>query len=272
MHYKKATASLAVIFASALVLVGCSSTNTPQPEPSGVPTTSKTSAPKAKVKIEQTDQFLNTQDKYGQFAANGKLALNIKSPNLILPSYYTADQYIQDSFNNAYLFSGQWAEDGYTLDWANDTKLYTLLQKDYSNKFAETIGKAAKSKNPADVENLAYTIDPSYTTVNCEAADKTLDNCAFPEYQVTDASFDYKDKKNVSVDIKVQVSPIYQKPDSSEGNEITQTRLYDLKFDLTYANPPASKDTKTPIMLITNISSSLDIQGTQDYSVNSVQQ
>lgn len=272
MRYKKATASLAVIFASALMLVGCSGTNTTKPGPTNTPAPTSSSAPKAKVKIEETDQYLKTQDKYGNFTANGKLALGIKNPNLILPAYYTADQYIQDSFNNQYLFSGQWSQDDYSFQWANDDKLYTLLQKDYSKKFAETVDKTAQSKNPADMQNLVYTIDPNYTTVSCEASDKTLDNCVFPEYQVTDASFDYKDKKNVSVDIKFQVSPIYQKPDASEGSEITQTRLYDLKFDLTYANPPASKDTKTPIMLITNISSSLDIQGTQDYSINSAQQ
>lgn len=283
MFSRKVYAGVSFGLIATILLAGCTSSddNNNTPVPSGTstpaPNASGEPAPVASptdpyvdsngvVNILTTDQYNLPQETYGQFIVPGE---NTVSPVYINPAYYTADKYITSAFNSKYLFSGEWQKDKYSFDWANDAKLYNYFSKDYSKKYEATLAAAAASNNSADIQNLVYTPDPGYTILpECNVNAETMDSCAFPPYQIIGASSVYNSDQDVQLTIQVQVNPIYQKPDTPEGNSISQKRVYTLNFKLAYTNPPTSKDTKTPIMLITDMSSSLEILEVQDYMTN----
>jgi hypothetical protein len=275
MQTKKYLVFGALALSSALLLTGCTQNNdnSPTAKPSS---TSSTPAPTSSaetgktVNVMTTDQYTSPQAIYSQFATNGEIALGTKEPKYLYPAFYTADTYIKDAFNNPYLFSGQWQTDDYDLSWANDNKMYQLLSEEYSAKLQAAVSKAKSEKNSDAIENLIFVPDKTLGKLEtCTPNVKSLVGyCTSVDNSIVDASYNYKSSEDIELKVVVSVNPIYQKSDSPEGNSVTQARQYTFNFKMKYANPPKSKETKTPIMIITDMNASLDIQGVQDFSVN----
>lgn len=272
MQNKKLIFFGSLLLGTSLIITGCTKSDSTNNTPKTTPTasTSASATPAKTVKVATTDQYTAPQEQYGQYASNGTIQLGAGDPTYLFPAFYTADLYIKDSFNSAYLFSGQWGQDDYDLKWANNNGMYQLLSKEYSDKFQEKVNKAKADKNSDNIENLVFVPDKTLGMLEtCQADAKQLEgNCTSYPMTIQDASYNYKSKDDVELKIVVNVNPIYQKPDSSEGNTVTQKRQYTFNFKLKYSAAPTSKETKTPIMVITDMSSSLDIQGTEDFSVN----
>lgn len=259
---KRKVLATGVVAALLVLLTGCGSLPGVKPG-NNSHSTNKPTATKT-VKVTETNQYTIPQEVYGGFATNGT---STTEPTYLFPAFYTADQYIKNSFDSSYLFSGQLSKDEYSLDWAKDN-VYEYFSVDYAKQFEKMTKSAADSKSMAAYQATLYTQDTNYQVIGNCTAKADLDYCRFPAYSVQNASYVYNSPNDVQLNITVLVNPIYQKPDSAEGNSVTQTQKYNLHFTLSFANAPTSKDTKKPIMVITNLTSSLEIQSVQDYSVN----
>lgn len=241
------------------LLAGCTGGNNIDATPTPAP--SKSSS----VSVAGTMQYSTPQEKYGRFLSDGT---TMAEPTYLLPAYYTADQYIQKAFNSTYLFSGELEADSYPVSWASQKGLLGTFSVDYADSF-RVLNDTARSQNSTEIfNNVIYTRGGQDTILPSCSSASSISDCVSTEYNVIKATHIYNSASDVQLEITIQLSPIYQKPDSAEGNSIVQTREYKLNFGLTYANAPESNDTEIPIMVITSITSTLDIKSTQDYIGN----
>jgi hypothetical protein len=233
--------------------------------PTPVPTVEGTINPDSIVEVNSTDQFSLPQGTYGNFASNGTTATE---PVYLMPAFYTADQYIQKAFNSRYLYSGAWGKADYTTKWAEENKVLDLLSPEYKNTFIETNNQAIANKDKNSLNNLVYTPNADYQVLpNCDRKSEVR-YCTFSDISVVDASFVYNSEEDIVLNISIQISPIYQKPDAPEGETVYQIQQYNLQFKLRYENPPTEVSPKKPIVVINEITSTLDIKGTTDLGVN----
>lgn len=261
---KKELFTVIICVAIVCLLAGCTgSKNVPihSPSPTDTSTSIKT------VDVTATDQYSDPQLVYGSFATNGKA---LQPPTYLFPAFYTADQYIKKAFDSSYLLSGQLVADGYSNQWA-ENNVYGFFSVDYANQFTKLAKSSLNQQNLTLYKNIIYTPDSKYQIINNCTVKNPLDACRFPSFAVTNASFVYNNANNVKLDITILVYPIYQKPNTFEGNSVVETRKYDLHFSLTFANPPVSVFTKKPIMVITGLTSSLEIQGVKNHIINETQ-
>jgi hypothetical protein len=258
---------LSLLLIPAFILSGCTSEDKEQVPaiPTPVPTVATTISPDDIIDVSLTDQFSLPQGMYGNFATNG---ITETEPTYLMPAFYTADQYIQKSFNSRYLYSGAWGKSDYTSKWAEENKVLDLLSSEYKTTFVEMNNQVISTKDRNLLNNLVYTPSPDYQVLpNCDRK-AAKEYCSFLDLTIVDANFIYNSDEDITLNISIQINPIYQKPDAPEGSTVYQTQQYNLQFKLSYENPPTEVSPKKPIVIINNISSNLEIKGTTDLGTN----
>lgn len=181
---------------------------------------------------------------------------------------YTVNKYVEDAIENPYFATGWWkTKDEYT---AGSIKTYITpyVSEELNAKYLE----AAKEPE-SEAFNSFYTGKVSMPDPALQVAPNCYDTwdaeacAAFPP-QITDMTITGLSDTSVKITATVSMQLLYQKPDSPEGNLISQDRDYKLEFVLSEKNKPASNDTEVPIMIIDDISASLEIKGNTDYLIN----
>jgi hypothetical protein len=242
--------------------------NMPEPEPTT--TTVVPVDPKLdNAKLQETEQFksmANSFNNYQDFLINGKLN-QVPVEELVL-STWTIDKYIENAIVNPYFVSGYWnGEDSYALSSIETYVSPYLSETENAEFLAEAI--QVKEGNISDAfANKLYM--PSNDLIVPEQCYDTWEQeyCFSEAYTVNNLDYVGQENGSLLINMNLTMHPLYQKPNSPEGNLSSQDRTYSLTFQMKRINEPTTNDTELPIMIIEDVQGSLVINGLQDYLIN----
>lgn len=185
---------------------------------------------------------------------------------------WTANKYVENAITNLYFVSGWWGvKDNYS-EAAVNKYIAPYMTNELTQEYMTNLQVPGSPEFTNFYTPRVYLPDPNlkinpycYDTWEKEACVTIA-----PPPGITDIVVTGVDKTTVKVDVKVNISAIYQSPTRAEGNLIIQPRTYNMSFILSEKNTLDDlNDTELPIMVIESISSSLEIQGNIDYITNS---
>lgn len=241
-------------------------TPVPTSKPSAGASEYKNEEAKSKALVDTKQYSEAQQSAYAQFFKNTE---GVVAPTTVPLAAWTANQYIQNAFLNPYFVSGYWA--------AKDNYDSSAIQKYLSPWVSEDLNKEflKVDQTPGTPEFISYFSNKVYMPdstlkINPSCFDTWNKEYCFsvaPPPQITDMHFKALTQTSVQVDATVNVAVQYQKPDAPDGNLILQDRDYHVTFVISEKNLPTSKDTKKPIMIIEQVSSTLEIKGNTDYLI-----
>lgn len=236
------------------------------PEVTHLPSSSNNILPEDLRKTKQFTDIAFSDNQYGAFLLNGELnGVSAEELNL---SIWTADQYIQKAILNPYFVSGYWT----TKDALSSGSIKSYISPYLSERLETSfLAEANELKTRGSMDTMASKLfipDP-ILKIPAKCYDTwENDYCFSTQYEITNLAYMGQPDGSMMVEISITISPLYQKPDSAEGNFSSQKRVYNLKFSLVKANEPASNDTVIPIMVIDKIEGSVSVSDLEDYLVN----
>jgi hypothetical protein len=249
-----------------LLFIGTAKDKVPAPEVTPLPTPSSRASSEELRKTKQFTDISFGDNQYGAFLLNGELnGVGAEELNL---SIWTADQYVQKAILNPYFVSGYWA----TKDDLSSDSIKSYISPYLSEALSTSfLTEADEFKTKGSMNSLASKLfipDP-ILGIPAQCYD-TWENeyCFSSPYEVNNFAYTGQPDGSMLLEISITINPLYQKPDSAEGNFSSQKRIYDLKFSLSRLNEPTSNDTVVPIMIIDDITSTVSTNGLEDYLVN----
>jgi hypothetical protein len=219
------------------------------------------------------EQLANTKQ-YKEASENENATLygngDIKSTHPVygVLGAWTVNKYIEQAIENPYFITGWWKEkDKYKFD-SLQTYVSPYLSTELNDQF-----KAAAANPESEEFNSFFNGKLSFPDPSLQISPQCYETwdkeACFPiPPRVTEMSIEGVSAKSVKITATVNVQALYQKPDSPDGNLIYQDRDYKLVFTLSEKNFPEDPETELPIMIIDDISATLEIKGNVDYLIN----
>jgi len=225
---------------------------------------------KTLTKTTQYQSIFSSDNLYNPYLNNGTLNKLSANPALVDLSVYTMDKYIQGAVVNPYFTTNWWGtKDSYAAS-SLETYVTPYLSKDYAATYLKNSVNPTSPAGQAFLKNKLFLPEGGLTVPQQCYDSWNKDYCYSTPYTIDSMSFNGTSATTVEIKVAITINPIYQKPNTPDGNQVVQPRHYNMTFDLARTNEPTSLTTKVPIMEITNISSSstLVIDQQQDYLIN----
>lgn len=247
----------------------------PKSEEPVAPQPSTTSAPVTNETIDQEVERLTVLAETDQFTEGNQVDTDVNLDNLgtTSPVYatlsvYTANKYVENAIANPYFVSGYWGtKDGYSV---NAVKKYVTpyLTEELNIQYLEAATDPKAEAFTAFYNPKVFLPTPGLTIPEQCSEDWVKEVCytMTPPPTISNVVITGLDENSVKLDATVTINPIYWNPAKSDGDLMIQPRVYTLSMALDEVNP-ANNDGK-PIMLVKEITSTLDIKDNIEYITN----
>lgn len=218
--------------------------------------------------LQNTDQYKSialADNQYSGYFSNG--TMDGATPTELVLATWTVDQYIQNAITNPYFISGYWEKDNYSEESINKY-ISPYVSKDLTDVFISDSQSITNESIPEAISDKIFVPDASYAVPSKCYETWKQEYCTAETYKINNFNFAGQQDGSIKISVEVNITPLYQKPNSPEGNLSSQNRTYFLDFTLALKNQPESNTTKIPIMIIDNLSSSLGTDELNDFIVN----
>lgn len=258
---------VALLIVVAVVAFNASQSNNIVSKPAPKP--AQSTSPANPVNLRLTNQFKEItagDNQYLQFLSNGTLdSVSAEELNL---SIWTIDKYIQKAIVNPYFVSGYWSGEDSTDLSSIKSYLSPYFSKRENISLLEEVTEFQSTGTQDSLTSKLFMPDKNLM-VPSSCYETWEDAYCFAEpYKITSLTYVGQVDGSITVQVGVTLFPLYQKPNSAEGNLSSQERSYSLSFSMIRANEPTSNDTQIPIMVIDDVNGSLSTNKLKDYLVN----